>query len=335
MNKASEHPSSDRSRRSFLSKLMATGAALPMVGFAAPAKRAQASPSARPNDARTVAARTVNVFSKHLQFLEYEAMARAAADMGADGVDLTVRPGGHVLPERVTDDLPRAVEAVRGAGLEVPTITTAITDPRDAHTEPILETASALGIGHYRMGSLPYKETVGVAETLEQYRPQFRELAALNADYEVHGAYQNHAGTRVGGPVWDLWTLLQGRDPRWMGCQYDIRHATVEGGRSWPLGLDLLGPYVRTTVIKDFNWAKQDGDWYVKNQPLGEGMVNFEAYFEQIKHMGISGPISLHLEYEVTEDPAAAPAERHRKTLAAMQRDVQTLQSMLETAGLY
>ena len=58
----------------------------------------------------------VSVFSKHLQWLDYEAMAELAAEIGFDGVDLTVRPKGHVLPERVDRDLPRAVDAVRKAG---------------------------------------------------------------------------------------------------------------------------------------------------------------------------------------------------------------------------
>ena len=73
--------------------------------------------------------REVHVFSKHLQWLDYEAMARAAADIGFDGVDLTVRPGGHVLPENVEVDLPRAVQAVRAKGLKADRITTAIVDP--------------------------------------------------------------------------------------------------------------------------------------------------------------------------------------------------------------
>src|SRR6204780_2192531 len=57
------------------------------------------------------------VFSKHLQWTDVAEAAAIARDIGFDGVDLTVRPGGHVLPERVEADLPAAVEVVRGAGL--------------------------------------------------------------------------------------------------------------------------------------------------------------------------------------------------------------------------
>lgn len=85
------------------------------------------------------------IFSKHLQWLDYQGMVQTAADIGFDGVDLTVRPGGHVWPERVEEDLPKAVQAVRAAGLDVPMITTAVTDPDDALTARILATASKEG----------------------------------------------------------------------------------------------------------------------------------------------------------------------------------------------
>ena len=38
----------------------------------------------------------VAIFSKHLQFLQGDELATAAAALGFDGVDITVRKGGHV-----------------------------------------------------------------------------------------------------------------------------------------------------------------------------------------------------------------------------------------------
>jgi L-ribulose-5-phosphate 3-epimerase len=37
-----------------------------------------------------------------------------------------------------------------------------------------------------------------------------------------------------------------------MGAQYDIRHATVEGGLSWQTGFNLIRPNIKTIVLKDF-----------------------------------------------------------------------------------
>ena len=47
------------------------------------------------------------MFSKHLAPLSIERAADVIRELGFDGVDLTVRPAGHVLPEDVTAGLPR------------------------------------------------------------------------------------------------------------------------------------------------------------------------------------------------------------------------------------
>ena len=323
-NEAPERLAQGTTRRRFLAQMAAAGAGLPLARWPLPERTSAWEADVCP----------ICVFSKHLQFLGYDAMAEAAAEIGFDGIDLTVRPGGHVLPENVEEDLPRAVEAVRQAGLDVPMMTTAITDPADPLTEPVLRAASDLGISAYRMGYLSYPDDLGVAESLAAYRPQLRKLAVMNAQYGLHGAYQNHAGTRVGGPVWDLWILLDGLDPQHLGCQYDVRHATVEGGTAWPLGLKLLHPFVKTTVIKDFRWAqREDGTWHVQNVPLGEGMVDFAAYFDLVNAYGIEGPISVHFEYPLPEDDVPE-AERRKQTVAAMRQDLETLRAMMAEAGL-
>ena len=75
------------------------------------------------------------MFSKMLGEFPVAEAARRIKGLGFEGVDLTVRPGGHVLPERVATDLPEAVKAIRGEGLSVPMITTAITRAGDPHAE--------------------------------------------------------------------------------------------------------------------------------------------------------------------------------------------------------
>ncbi len=44
---------------------------------------------------------SISIFSKHLQFLDCSSAAATAAEMGFAGLDLTVRPGGHVEPATV------------------------------------------------------------------------------------------------------------------------------------------------------------------------------------------------------------------------------------------
>ena len=84
------------------------------------------------------------------------------------------------------------------------------------------------------------------------------------------------------------------RSARWIGCQYDIRHATVEDVLCWKYGLKLINDFVKSTVIKDFKWGIVDGKWQVVDTLIGEGMVNFAAYYKVMKELNNFSPISMH-----------------------------------------
>jgi sugar phosphate isomerase/epimerase len=244
--------------------------------------------------------RPVHVFTKCLQFLNYDDIAEVLAEQGFDGADLAVRPNGQVLPENVTTDLPKALKALRKAGVDSNMIVTEINNPDDLVSINILKIMADLGIGYYRMGYFNFDPKKSIPQNLDEHKKTFEKLENLNRKYGVHGDYQNHSGTRVGGPVWDLYHLLKDCDPQFIGVQYDVRHATVEGGVSWPLGMKLLAPWIRTTDIKDFVWVKDEaGKWQIKNVPLGEGMVDFKTYFELYKSFNIEAPVSIHYEYDL------------------------------------
>ena len=271
------------------------------------------------------------IFSKHLQWLDYQEMARTAREIGFDGIDLTVRPRGHVLPERVREDLPRAVQAIKAAGLEVPMIATAITDPADPLTESILSTASQAGIRYYRMGYYRYDNSKTVRQILSEAKAKLRDLVDMNKHFNVVGTYQNHAGARyVGAPLWDLDILFKDLDTRWIGCQFDIRHATVEGGTVWPTHFRFMSRYINTLVAKDFKWSQTQEGWKAENCPLGEGMVDFSGYFKMLRQAKIAVPMSLHLEYPIggAEHGARRLTVDKQQVTGAMRKDLRFLRSL-------
>lgn len=273
----------------------------------------------------------VSIFSKHLHWLNYDDMAALAAELGFDGVDLTVRPDGHVAPARVTDDLPKAVEAIEKAGLKVYSIVTNIKTAHEKDTEPILKAASALGIKYYRTAWFNYDKTISVQANIKAINKRFSDLAAINKKYGIHGGYQNHSGDLFGASQWDLWLGLDGLDPGFIGCQYDVRHATTEGADTWPVTLDLLKAFIKTINLKDFCWDKKDGKWQVKSVPLGEGMVDFERYFTLLKQYHISCPLSLHCEYPLggAEDGARKLSISREAFATAVKTDLNKLRGWL------
>ena len=179
MNK-SYSPSS--SRRSFLQRAGLTGLALPLAGY----QFLHAKPSADESrslsftaDSKTVGRHKVAVFSKALQWTELNQMADMVAESGIDGLDLTVRPGGHVEPERVKDDLPKIAEAMKKVGKEIVMMTTSIGGADEPYTKDILTTAGQLGIGFYRMDWYKYDKQKSIDDNLKAFAKRMTDLAKL------------------------------------------------------------------------------------------------------------------------------------------------------------
>jgi sugar phosphate isomerase/epimerase len=260
---------------------------------------------------------TLCFFSKHLPRMDGPELGRTLKSLGFDGVDLTVRPGGHVDPKRVTNGLPVFVDALRHEGLSVPMITTELLSAEDPVAQPTLETASRLKIPFFKPGYYRYK-FVDVRKELEAAGAQLRGLAVLSRRYGMQLGYHNHAGY-IGGGVWDFAPFIERLDPSTAGYYFDVRHAVVEGGDGgWRTALDLVAPRLRMIALKDFFWEKRGGSWQQRNCPIGEGMVDWKRFFAMLAKTRFAGPVSLHIEYDIAGD---TPAAQEKNTLAAAERD--------------
>lgn len=263
----------------------------------------------------------ITVFSKAFQELSYEATADLVAEVGWEGIECPVRKGGQVLPDRVEDDLPRMVEALKKRGKSLSIITTDITSLSTPRAETILRTASKLGLRVYRLGNYSYTDHPSIPEQLNEIRPKLRDLAALNRELGLCGGFQNHSGSsRVGAPVWDIYELIRELDPRQMGICFDLGHATVEGGNAWSIQAQLMEPYFCSVFVKDFVWQKSSRGWSVKWCPLGEGMIS-PGFFNRLKKSNFKGPINQHFEFSF-----GTGAQR----ISAFKKDLETLKAWLD-----
>jgi len=247
------------------------------------------------------------LFSKHLPKLNYSELARTVKQIGFDGVDLTVRPEGHVLPGRVGEDLPRALETLRGAGLVVPMITTGLTSVNDPAARPTIETAGRLGVPRFKLGYWNYRDQESIDARLVQVRGDVAGLAALAKEHGVTAGFHNHSGNNVGAPVWDIRSIIADMEARAIGYYFDPCHATAEGGEGgWRIDLRMALPRIQMVAIKDFFWEKSGGKWKMQMCPLGEGMVRWGEFFGTLAAARFQGPISMHAEYEPVDELALA-----------------------------
>ena len=257
-------------------------------------------------------------FIKFIQSLSYDQLTDAMADMGFDGVEATVRKGGYIPPERAADELPKLVDALAKRNLKITMLTTDVLDADDPNARPMLKTAADLGVPMYRMGFYRYDLKRPVMDQLRALEPKVKELAGLNRELGIQAVYQNHSGAEfVGGVVWDMYGLIKDIPKEQIALAFDIRHATIEAGLSWPTVYNAMRPRIATVYVKDFEW---DGR-RVKHVPLGTGRVD-PKFFKSLKEDGFDGPISLHVEYlgrGTTEE-----------NLAALRRDLGVLRKWLD-----
>lgn len=297
------------SRRTFLATIAATTAAL------SSSKTLSAAETALPAKRFKIAG-----FTKPFQNLSFEETADVVAEIGWNGIECPLRQKGHVLPERVEDDLPKLVAALKKRNLEVSTIATDIRNVRDPLTEKVLRAAAKSGIKLYRLAHLAYDRKRPLAEQVDALRSEFRELLALNKELGLCAAYENHSGLdSVGAAIWDIHVLFKDFDPRYYGVCFDIGHATLEGGYMWPTNLRLIQPFLSAVYVKDFLWKKASGQWKAEWCPLGDGMVD-KKFIPLLKNSSFNGPIVQHHEY---------PVGKGQAMIRAMKKDLEVLKEWL------
>lgn len=279
-----------QNRREFISTIAAAGAAIPFI-----------SPEKPFAEGRQGEKYPIRLFSKPIDAYDFGFMCEVTSKCGIGGFDMTVRPKGKIEPSKVEADLPKLVAEAKKYNLVFDMMVTEILTASDPFTERVLKTASSSGVKYYRYGWADYDKKAGIMDSIKKYHTELIKINELNKKYRIAGSYQNHAGARLGGPVWDLYELIGDLPREFTGAQYDVRHAMVEGANTWSLGMRLISDKINTLALKDFTWQTVKGKPQAVTVPMGEGMVNWDQYFSLVKELNIVAPITLHVEYPLLE----------------------------------
>jgi sugar phosphate isomerase/epimerase len=247
------------------------------------------------------------LFTDNLADLTIADACAGARGAGFDGLDLTVRPGGHVLPENVGTGLVEAKRAADAAGMTLPMISTAITDEDSPHAEAIFAAAAHDGVRLLKLGYWEYRPFGTLAAQLDEARAKLRRLVRLGQKYAVLPCVHCHSGRFVASGGAQLYLLLRDFEPEEVGAYVDPMHMTIEGGRAgWEMGLDLLAPWLALVGIKNFRWLPEERDvlgqmrWRWEYCPLGDGMAPLPEFVGYLKRLKYDGVVSLHSEYKGT-----------------------------------
>jgi sugar phosphate isomerase/epimerase len=245
------------------------------------------------------------LFTDNLADLTIAQACDAAKAAGFDGLDLTLRPGGHVLPENAEKGMADAKTIADKAGAAIPMISTGITDADSPHAEAIFAAAAHYGARRVKLGYWPYEPFGTLTKQVDHARTMLGRIVPLAKKYHVLPCVHCHSGRFVasGGPM--LYLVLRDFDPSEVGAYVDPMHMTIEGGRAgWEMGLDLLAPWIALVGIKNFRWLPDKRDdqgqlrWKWEYCPLADGQAplpEFMAYLARLKYDGI---VSFHSEYK-------------------------------------
>ncbi len=261
------------------------------------------------------------LYSQIVIKIEYADLGPILSGMGFDGCDLTVQAGGHVAPDRASLDLVRAVESMRGAGIDVPVVSTALIAAEDPNAREILGIGGILKIPLFRPGNWKYGGG-DVMARLTEVRRQIATLGGLARAAGMAMAIHNEAGDNVGEAVWDTDAMIRGMDAQAVGFDFDIAHAVAEGGaEGWAVALRLALPRVKAVTARDFYWSKgENGRWQMTPCPLGEGMVDWTRFLGMLARASYRGPISLRIDYNPKNE------------VPAVQRDLEFLKKQVTAA---
>jgi sugar phosphate isomerase/epimerase len=239
------------------------------------------------------------MFSKHLQELDFERLGEEVSKMGLDGVDLTVRRGGHIEPENAEAQLPTAKEALKKFNLSLPMITTNFTDAYEPFATEVFSVAADCGVKFIKLGYWRYREFGSLQQLVDAARKSLEGIAKLAEQNNVCAVVHTHSGNFLTASPFVLAKLLEGFDPKIVGAYVDAGHIFVEGGlMGWQQGLEVLSGKIRVVACKDFAWFRENSRWTVKVVPIGEGIVRWKEFFACLRQIGFDGPISVHSEYE-------------------------------------
>jgi L-ribulose-5-phosphate 3-epimerase len=269
-------------RRQFLGGL----AALPLA----------AQQRSGPGAMRLRATPTVCLYSQVLIEISHVDMPRIVQALGFDGVDLSVQPGGHVLPAKAGNFLMPALEACTGIGLDVPMITTALTALEDKDAQDVLGLASFIKVPYFRPGHWKMSGSVAVEMQLPMVQRQVLGLAQLARATGMTMGVHNYIEGAEGAAVDDIARVIRPADQRLVGFDFDVGYAAAQGGdKGFQPALETALPRLKMVSLRDF---KLDESRKMIPCPLGEGVVNWPAFFTALAKARFAGPISLQVDHQ-------------------------------------
>jgi len=238
------------------------------------------------------------MFSKTLKEQPIEELIESLRFVGADGVDLAVRPGYPVDPDNVGDALVPAAETLRTAGLSIPMVTapTDLTKASLPYAEPLFRACGEAKVPLIKLGYWP-APTEAYWSVVQTMKADLGSFADLGAKYGVKPCLHTHSGSNMALNAAAVMHLLRDFPPEAAGAYLDVGHLAV-CGEPPALAFAMAAEWLSVVGCKDLDRVKtDDGGTKTRTVPIGEGFVDWRQTVNWLVKHDFSGPLTFHSEF--------------------------------------
>ena len=234
-----------------------------------------------------------SVFTKAWKTVPLGRLGGLVRGMGFEGIELPVRPGFQVAPERAGRDLPAAARQLADAGVTIRSVASA------ADEAAIMACADA-GVPLLRiMAPIRTDESYAAAE--ERYRREFDALLPVLDRAGVTLGVQNHAGRQIANAI-GLRSLLGSYDPRHVAAVWDAGHEAVAGNEP-EMAIDIIWPHLSLVNLKNAIWLQtadagaESAEWSPYWTAGRLGLSPWPRVAAELQRRGYAGTVCLTAEY--------------------------------------
>jgi len=265
--------------------------------------------------------RTV-LFTKLFRGVPLDEVGTIIKALEFDGVDLLVRPGHQLEPDGA-GAIPAAVRRLETLSLDVPMITTDLSDPAAYPADRVLGNCAEAGARLIRLCYWRYDAARGYTAAFEEARRHLDILERLARTHGVCLALQLHGGTIHSSAALAV-RLVEDHDPALIAAYPDPGDQAVQDGReAWRLTFDLLRPWLRCVGVKNGGWfpsgigSTGQRGWHGDRLGIADGMVPWDEIVPYLAETGYGGLLSFQSHYEV---PLPQALDQTRSDLGYVRR---------------
>jgi sugar phosphate isomerase/epimerase len=214
---------------------------------------------------------------------------------GFDGIELPVRPGYQVTPERAQQDLPAAARLLADYGLRIFSIAV----PRGPVAKELVAACAEAGVPVIRITVVVGPEGYMAAEARAR-----RELEALLPVLRQHGVtlgVQNHCDQMVCNAM-GLRRLLEPFDRRSVAAVWDAAHNALNG-EGPEMAIDIIWDHLCMVNLKNAYWRRVNGpeaevaEWRPWWTSGPQGLASWPRVAAELKRRAYRGVVCLTAEY--------------------------------------